>query len=513
MPVAVFGGGAVQTAYVSFAALDISDHSITLVWPTSYFNVPSVVDGIYYEVLAASFTVNDEDDNENTVTLPDATESSVGSNFIITNIGQSPFQLLRSDGSELILLPNEPDTANSFWVQLIDNSTPEGTWAFVQFGAGTSSADASVLAGNGLIPLLGKLNTNITVQSILNAPYQILLTDRAKLLLWEAGTGQLVLPPIIDVPDGYYTSVNNEGSGVITIVGDTTIDNQASLIVSPGQSLSIITDGTKWWTLGFGQNIASSNFPPGSSISPSITFSTDPLTGIYYYQTPFPPVAPPGIGFAVDSSQVANFSNSGLFMTLGRNVNLQDSTGIALTQIISNANYGRILWDRVGLANPATLTVSGDNASSSLTLGPFSEFRITQGGATASLSFNGNDIIAFDNTASSFFISPVVFQDIATFLGTSTFNLDSIFNAISTFNSPVLFNDAVSLSSPLPLLSGGTGENNQQDALNAIMPPANVGDIVYFDHNNNWVSLPIGLIGQFLTVAPDGFGNLIPTWA
>src|SRR6267154_2172665 len=150
MPVTVFGGGAVQTAYVSFTALNITANSITLVWPTSYFDVPSVVAGIHYDVLSASMTVNDGLANVNTITLPDATESSVGSNFIITNVGLSSFRLLKSDGMELITVPNTA-LANSYWVQLTDNSTSAGLWQFVQFGAGTFQAQASTLAGNGLV--------------------------------------------------------------------------------------------------------------------------------------------------------------------------------------------------------------------------------------------------------------------------------------------------------------------------------------------------------------------------
>jgi hypothetical protein len=492
MPVTVFGEGAVQTAYVSFTALDITDHSLTLIWPTSYINVPSEIDGIFYNVLAASMTVNNAVDNVNTITLPDANQSSVGANFIITNIGFSQFRLLKSDGSELITIPNEPDTANAFWVQLVDNSTAAGEWQFVQFGAGTSQAVASTLAGNGLVALLGLLNTNIPVKSINIAPYNVLLEDRANLLVWLTGTGSMNLIPIGDIPEGYYISVNNEGTGILTISGDAPIDNDVSKTVSPGQSLSIVSDGAKWWTLGFGQNIASSNFQPGSSVSPSITFTSDTTTGIYYYQTSFPPVIPPGIGFSVSSTLIANISGTGLFMKSGANIICQDSTSVAQTKLSSQATFGQLSWMGPGLINPASFFISGTPTTTTMTLGPFAGLSISESATNANLTFNANTIFTIDA------------------VGEATFPLSVVFNGSATFNGAFLFPVAYAV----PIANGGTGALTQQDALNALMPPTPAsGDIVYYDVvTNHWIVLPIGTLGQVLTVTNVG-GNLVPRWA
>lgn len=512
MPVAVFGGGAVQTAYVSFTALDITSNSITLVWTTSYFNVPSVVDGIHYDVLAASMTVNNALANTNTITLPDATESSVGSNFIITNIGMSAFRLLTSDGAELIVIPNTPNTSNSFWVQLTDNSTPEGTWKFVQFGAGTSQAQASTLAGNGLVALSGLLNTNISVKFVSTTPYTVITSDRAKLLLWNTGTGSMILPGFSSVPAGYYISVNNEGSGVLTISGDVNIDNNPSITVSQGQSLSIISSGTRWWTLGFGQNASSTNFAPGSALAPSITFANDSTTGIYYYSTAFPPVIPPGIGFSVESAQIANLTAAGLFLNSGKSITIQDSSSSAKTNLSSNAAYGQLSWNVTGLTAPATFRISGTNTETTVTLGPFAGLSISQGSVNANISYNNLTILVINNLGSSIFPLGITFQNTITVELKSTFNGISEFNASVTFNEPVTFLDTVTFNPPIPISSGGTGQNNQQAALNALMPTAPaIGDLVYRDATNNWVRLPIGTAGQVLTVV-NSAGNLIPQW-
>jgi len=66
------------------------------------------------------------------------------------------------------------------------------------------------------------------------------------------------------------------------------------------------------------------------------------------------------------------------------------------------------------------------------------------------------------------------------------------------------------LTVPLAIASGGTGQNNQSDALNALSPPgAAIGDILYLNALLEWVRLPIGNPGDFLKVSA---GNL-PEWA
>ena len=300
MPIQVFGAGAVQTAYVSYEKIDLTSNSVTLVWPNTYVNLPYTENGITYTVLAASMNVDTPSANAYTVTLPDATQSSVGSNFIITNIGLSSFRLLKSDGTELIVIP-VTENANSYWVQLTDNSTSAGFWSFLQFGAGTSSADASVLAGYGLVALEGTLNTNVPISS-LTANYTVTSTDRAKLLVWTGGTGTITLPAIATVPAGFFVSVNISTSAMVTLSGDVNIDNQSSITLYQYYSLTVMSDGSQWWTLGLGQNALSNDFIDGSAAAPSISFLSDTTTGIYYNP------ATPYLGFSVSGNEVGQFT-------------------------------------------------------------------------------------------------------------------------------------------------------------------------------------------------------------
>lgn len=504
MPVTVFGQGAVQTAYVSFTSLDITDHSITLVWPTSYFDVPNEVDGIFYNVLAASMQVSNDEVNTNAVILPNAQESSVGSNFIITNVGLQPVIVQKSNGAELITIPTD-ENVNSYWVQLIQNSTPQGEWQFVNFGVGSSQAQASPLAGNGLFPLAGKLNTNVNVQPVPNNPYTIVVPDdRAKLFIWRIGVGTINLPLIANAPNGFYFSVNNQSSGILTIMGNAPIDTDLSITVSPDQSLTIISDGTNWWSLGFGQNTASSNFIPGSDILPSITFTTDPQTGIYYYNTPPGPVAPPGVGLTVLSSAVANFSLAGLYMNRGTSLMVQDASTVSQAIFTADADNAIISVQNDTLVPSPTLKLTGTNTSSTLELGPFNTLNLSQSALNFIMRYNDIIILNVDNAGTT------VFPQNVGFLGTNTFNGPINANNTATFNGATSFTGSVTSTVPWPIASGGTGQNTQQAALDALMPatPA-AGDIVYYD-GTHWVSLPVAgaLVGYKLTLT----AGLIPSW-
>ncbi len=461
MPIEVFGAGAVQTAYVSFLALDITANSITLIWPTSFQDAPAVNDGIHINVLAASMTVTNGMANDHTITLPDATGSSVGANFIITNIGASNFNLLTSDAATLITIP-PTSLSNSYWVQLTDNSTSIGEWQFIQFGAGTSQAQASALAGNGLVAISARLNTNVPVQT-LAAPYTVLATDRANLFVWQGGTNNVYLPDLAFPPDvqaGFYVSFNNEGGGILNISGDANIDGSASIDVAPKESLTIITDGTEWWTLGFGQNQFSSFFVNGTAATPSISFINDEKTGMYYY-----PVAPVFLGVSVSGAQVAYFNNFGLNISNGSSLFIYDSTNVYSTIVSTSPTYSLLTWDNGVIQK--TVAISGDVNNTNFIVGNTFKLNEDTSANNANIVFNDFPSIQISNA------------------GVVTFP-----------NTP-----------PFTLAQGGTGGSTQLAAALNVLPAGGIGDIIYND-GVNWVVLPQGTDGQVLTLAAG-----IPSWA
>jgi hypothetical protein len=60
----------------------------------------------------------------------------------------------------------------------------------------------------------------------------------------------------VTVGNDWFVAVRNEGTGncVVTPQGLETVNGAASLTLSPGDSVTLITDGLNWFTLGLGQS-------------------------------------------------------------------------------------------------------------------------------------------------------------------------------------------------------------------------------------------------------------------
>lgn len=518
MAIEVFGAGAVQSAYVSYVPLNIAANSITLLWPTSYVNAPYIdpITQIHYDVLAASMEVNTAAVNAHTVTLPNATQSSVGSNFIITNVGVSAFNLLRSDSSVLQIIDTIP-LSNSYWVQLTDNSTPAGVWAVVTFGAGTSTASANALAGNGLAAIGVKLNTNTPIVKTGIIPV-IDDTFRAKLILWTGGAVTIPLPAIGDVLPGYYVSFNNEGTARIIIApGElvTTIDRQLSIEVGVQQSLTIISDGTNWWTLGFGQN----QFAVTSSLNRNVAGNADiNLTNVEASS-----LIQNYDGFLTGNITVffpitTNywFINN---ITTGATLSVQLIGGVGTSYVIPQGSKQIFYSNGFSLFPIPTGLMLADGTVSrpaaAFLSNPGTGIHTNGAGTTLEFSVDGVRVGHFNNA------NPASLLHIPSFDQSQTLSL-----RVSDTHTRFTYNniDAISittagvttLSSPLPIASGGTAAITQSGAATNILPAAVDGDIIYWDSvTNAWTLLPIdaGVAGNTLTLVDVGAGRLLPRWA
>lgn len=256
--------GATQTAYVSYANYDLgtANTNLILYWPNPYLSDTST------NVLAATtnFTCTQTGCSIN---LPNANEVSLGMNVFITNVsGTESFSINDYLGNQ-ILSALEGDTV--YWLQLIsyndnDQSTTNGggTWTIIQQGAGTSSADAATLKGYGLTSSQpnGKLTTYITTTSLSDSYYTIQTNDESSLLInTSSGVYQIDLSSnVSDFYKGFNISINNSGSGSIEFIApdSVTINNgsASAFTISSGQTLTLVYDGTNWWTLGLGQSTA-----------------------------------------------------------------------------------------------------------------------------------------------------------------------------------------------------------------------------------------------------------------
>jgi hypothetical protein len=141
------------------------------------------------------------------------------------------------------------------YVYLTNNSTINGTWNTLTFGAGTSSANASALAGYGLTALNSTLNQSYNVTSIFSN-YTFLSTDRAGFFVWSSGVGTLTLPSASSVGNNWFVMIRNGGTGILTVAatGTNTIDGNASTQLQLGESFVLVSNGTNFNTFGYGQS-------------------------------------------------------------------------------------------------------------------------------------------------------------------------------------------------------------------------------------------------------------------
>jgi hypothetical protein len=185
--------------------------------------------------------------------LPPATQVSTGQAIIVRNVGSFAFTVSDNSGNAVVSIA--PGIAYYIW--LTDNTTVNGVWTEVQFGAGTSAANAATLAGYGLDAIGNTLNTttplvNYYSNSTLSANAQ------AQLSVWEGGAGTITLPDSVTVGINWFTIIKNNGTGILTVAtsGADQIDGSGSSAqLQIGESFALVSDGsTGFSSWGYGQS-------------------------------------------------------------------------------------------------------------------------------------------------------------------------------------------------------------------------------------------------------------------
>jgi hypothetical protein len=247
-----FTGQTINPAQVSYESLTISG-SVTLQWPING-NTTNVVAGI---IEVAATTAG------SALVLPAATEVSVGTAFIVRNVGTAgnyAVTIQNYSGGTIISVPVAPTTAtvNTYYIYLTNNDTLNGTWSTIAMGIGASAASASALAGSGLLAINTTLNENTPLTTFSSA-YQFLNNDRAQLYVWTGGAGTATLPNVSTVGAGWFVIVKNDGTGILTVstgssaVIDAPAVNTTSIQVQIANSSVFVTDGTNWFTYALAQ--------------------------------------------------------------------------------------------------------------------------------------------------------------------------------------------------------------------------------------------------------------------
>lgn len=204
------------------------------------------------------------------ISLPPGGQGSVGTDILFRNFGSVSFTVVDFSGDSSVIVA--PGISKYFY--LSDNSTEDGVWQNVTFGAGTSSADAASLQGAGLTTLAGELAVTQDPVTISSTP-TITDADRAETLVWTGGNGTFTLPAIAGLSAGWWIGFRNNGTGALTIVGTgaSQINNQPNITVNPGES------GILMYQLTTGNFFTVGLATPSNVTFTSATYDVDAVVG------------------------------------------------------------------------------------------------------------------------------------------------------------------------------------------------------------------------------------------
>ncbi|MDI9410175.1 MAG: hypothetical protein QM519_01415 [Bacteroidia bacterium] len=236
----VFGGTTIYPSDVSYLALTLSADT-SLEWPLESNSNENPAARIIDVTPTGSYSI----------IMPPADQTGTGQTVLFNNLGPQSVTVKNSAGATLLSMGQ----GEQWQIYLIDNSTAAGTWRVFRYGAATAQAQASALAGYGLAATGSTLSQSTPV-TLFSTNYTAGATDRAKAYVWNGGLGTFTLPSAVTVGNDWFVAVRNEGTGncVVTPQGAETVNSAASLTLAPGDSVTLITDGADWFTLGLGQS-------------------------------------------------------------------------------------------------------------------------------------------------------------------------------------------------------------------------------------------------------------------
>ena len=256
-----FTGQTVQPSQVGYEQLTFAVDT-TLQWPVNGNDSLVVANIIDATATAAGLDLY----------MPAATQVSTGQSVLIRNTGSYTFTVVDAGGNTIA--PIASGVAN--YIYITDNSTENGVWASVTFGAGTSAANAATLAGYGLKAISTTLNQAYEVSTYFSN-HTFTASDRASFAVWGGGVGNFYLPTAADVGNNWFIMIRNGGTGILTVypTGSDTIDGNSSQQLQIGESFVAVSDGAAGYnSFGYGQSATFFY----TILSKSLTGLTSPVT-------------------------------------------------------------------------------------------------------------------------------------------------------------------------------------------------------------------------------------------
>lgn len=236
----VFGGTMISPSELSYLALDL-DADVTMEWPLDASTGANIIARIVDITPSGPYTIE----------MPDATLTSTGNTIFFNNLGPDDVDIVDADGGALLSLAQ-----GEVWqIYLTDNTTAAGDWRVFQYGASTAQAQASALAGPGIVAIGSVLGQAMETNTIASTPYTIQVADRASLFVWTGALGTFNLPAAVTAGNNWFVNIRNNGEGDLTIDPNSseTINSLSSVTLQPGDSAVVATNGVEWWTIGLGK--------------------------------------------------------------------------------------------------------------------------------------------------------------------------------------------------------------------------------------------------------------------
>jgi len=199
--VSPFTGTVVTQTQVSYEYITL-DYSIPLFWPaTTPDNEYPLARIIDVEPQSAGLYVD----------LPAANQGTRGADSLIRNQGGFSFTVYNyTHGQSFVIAPGQ-----SFYFYLNNNNSEGGYWQSVQFGTGTSTADANALAGRGLEVRNGLLWVAPTVIDVTSS-FTLTNNNSTNVYVWQSGSGTITLPTAASLGTGWFIGFRNNGTGALT---------------------------------------------------------------------------------------------------------------------------------------------------------------------------------------------------------------------------------------------------------------------------------------------------------
>lgn len=260
-----FTGQTLSPSQVGYEELTLSNDTF-LQWPINGNNADVVANIIQVTATMAGLKLY----------LPSAQQVSTGQSVLIQNIGATPFTVTDISGNTIISIAS----GIAEYIFLTDNTTDNGTWSTVTFGAGTSSANAAALAGYGLVAINTTLNQEYAESSLFSSAV-LNETYRAQFLVWASGVGTITLPSASSVGNGWFVMVRNGGSGIVTLTpsGTDTIDTNVNQQLQLTESLVVVSNGVDGYsTFAYGR----SNTFAYTQLAKTVATGTYTLTAVEY---------------------------------------------------------------------------------------------------------------------------------------------------------------------------------------------------------------------------------------